>query len=570
MLFFSGETDLGSHFLMLKQFIQKLQLALLFIPMLCGCRQAAPKDQESGLEESRPETAETGKESAETGSPPAPSFIRSEQDTELYADFSYVLDTYTLHPDNSEPYDSLFPDEEQEDGSVYDHRPTFYLLRPTDSAQSADKALILFHGGTVANDSDYLETKEIPKVCQPDKLINMARYLLDNRLFPISMAVDRGWYVVIPRNDWCDGWLGLGPDDPAASWHYGFYHLQRTLDFLFHEQEEPNFPDTRYGWGTSSGGSAVAYAAAHYGGLDRIIVDSAPSNMVLYHQDDPTIMEFQFGGPPLDESEQPSAFYEAYLNASAHGLVRDGKLRTPMFVPWNSKDLLIDSGHPKSLLTALRDTYTDEGIAFGGKDLAHRSPGSTFHVQSTATTIPGAYTTSALFDFLEGANIQWLEVEDGCVAEGLPPCHAGEEINASSTSPAVHHTLSGGSGRTAAPGSSPGLLWSDKLPEDLPTETPIRALLAIKTAELEEVSGETIVGTLRLRTNFQNKEVDFVASDFYDKSEKSLHNILAQLKKTTLPFQLQEGEEGVLEWKNYGVGRVLLDCAIFTSIPTNE
>jgi len=555
---------------MLKPPPQHYRLALLFAFLWTGCKKSDPHTEESASPDTPIESIETGMDTQETDTPNIPSFIRTEQDTELYSNFAYVLDTYTLQPDSLEPYDSLFPDEELEDGSIYDHRPTFYLLRPADSELPVEKALILFHGGTVANDSEYLETGELPKVCLSEKIISLSRYLLDRQLFPVSMAVDRGWYVVIPRNDWCDGWLGLGPKDPSASWHYGFYHLQRTMDFLLQENEDLVFPSKRYGWGTSSGGSAVAYAAAHYGGFERLIVDSAPSDMVLYHEADPIIMEFQFGGPPLNDANEPSDFYAAYLEASAQALVEAGKLRTPMFVPWNSKDLSIDSGHPKGLLTALKNTYTDEGIAFGGKDLAHRSPGETFHVQSTSTTVPGAYTPHALFDFLEGADLQWQEVEDGCTAEGLPSCEVGEQIKANSTSPGVHHTLSGGSGRTAAPGSSPGLLWTDTLPENLPTNTPIRVLLAIKTAELEDVPKDTAIGALRLKTNVQEKEVEFQVGDFYDTSEKSIHNILAQLKKTTLPFQLQTGEEGTLEWQNYGVGRVLLDCAIFTSIPHNE
>jgi acetyl esterase/lipase len=492
--------------------------------------------------------------------PGPPDFVLSAEDRETYKAFETTLQTYTLNPKTADAYDSLFPDELQEDGELRDYRPTFYLLRPKDPEETPQAALFYLHGGTLADDSSFGTDGILPRHCDAESILGLTETKLQQRLMPLAMAAEKGWMVILPRNDWCDFWLGQGPQDPHAEWHYGGIHFERVLDFLADGKTGIALPERRFLWGTSAGGGAAAHLAARLGGFDALIVDSAPSNLFEYYKHDPATLDFQFGGPPSDEDGEPTEFWPDYADASAHSLVSSGQLQIPVFQIWNSEDTLVPPVHAESLIAALEQS----SIAFGSKDLRHPSPGEKFHVQSTRASLPAAYTPAVLFSFLEGATLSWQEAEGLCDVEAPSPCTLGTDVYNDEQSPLSVAALSGAAGRQALATEGAGTLWAAEVPDDLLVDRDLEALFVLRFDGIDTLPEETLVATIQMQSASQSLELPLQVRDLLTEGPQR-SDVIAHIRSTGLAFQLSAGEQAQLRLHVEGKAEVLLDAVVYLS-----
>ena len=329
---------------------QMCLLGLVLYGFSCGGKDPTPVDtakaDSSDSDSDSGETAvdsETGTETHDSSNA-AGEFLPIEVDQEQYADAGYEVVTYALNPDADNQYASL----------LEGYAPTFYIIRPIERVSDEIPTLFWYHGGAIGDDSN--TDDEMPQGCGADKVIYNAEKTLESEFLPVTLSTRFQWAMVVPRNDWCDYWLGQGPDDPIdPERHYGYYHVKRVLDFVMSGDAGYSPSDEVYGWGTSAGGGAAIHIAARMGEntFKGIIVDSAPSSMFVYHDSDPEVLEHLFGGAPYDDAGEPTDAYAGYAEASGETLVQDGGFRTPVYVTWNTKDRLLGAQHPNRLIAAV-------------------------------------------------------------------------------------------------------------------------------------------------------------------------------------------------------------------------
>lgn len=487
-------------------------------------------------------------------------------DRDSYKTWDYLSQTYSLHPQAPDPYDSLFPDTVDEDGLVVDVLPSFYLLRPKDPANKPQAVLFYIHGGTIADDSDFQESGLLPRGCQDESVLGLSKNKIDQRLMPLTMAAARGWLVVVPRNDWCDYWLGQGADDSHANWHFGGVHFERVLSFLENGHAGVVLPDRRFLWGSSAGGGAASHLATRHGGFEAIVADSSPTDLFTLYKEDPQALEFQFGGPPWNENGEMSEFWQDYADNSAHTLIASGALTTPIFLVSNAQDRRVPKEHAEGLTEALEDHYSPAEIRWGTKDLDHPSPGSHFHVQANRPSLPAAALPSVLLDFLEGASLTWQESEDIC-GDTLNLCTTGQDVSTKESDSDKFTELSEGAGRLATPEDGPGIIWTSPLPDTLRNQQDIVALAVLHVDTNDTLPDGTQIGTLVLDSNLQHLEIPLFSETFVFDGEASRADVLTQLQSSRLAFRLSENEEASLKIEVTGAANVLLDAIIFSSFP---
>ena len=480
--------------------------------------------------------------------------------------WDYRFQTYSLHPSALAPYDSLFADTVDEDGVAVDFLPSFYLLRPKAPTKEPQAVLFYIHGGTIADDSDFPETGQLPQGCQAEAVLGLSKDKIDQRLMPLTMAAAREWLVVVPRNDWCDYWLGQGSEDPHANWHFGGVHFERVLHFLENGHAGFELPARRFLWGSSAGGGAAAHLAVRHGGFEAIVADSSPSDLFTLYEEDPQTLEFQFGGPPGNENGEKSEFWQDYANNSTHTLIDSGVLTTPIFLLSNAQDRRVPTEHAEGLIKSLEDHFSPAEIRWGTKDLDHPSPGKHFHVQANRPSLPAAASPAVLLDFLEGASLTWQESEDTC-GDTLNTCTTGQDVSTNESDSNKFTELSEGAGRLATPEDGPGIIWAAPLPNTLTNQQDIVALAVLHVDTDDTLPDGTQVGTLVLDSNLQHLEVPLFSETFVFDSKASRADVLTQLKSSRLSFRLSENEEASLRLEVSGSANVLLDAVVFSSFP---
>lgn len=487
-------------------------------------------------------------------------------DQDSFKTWDYRFQTYSLHPKARDPYDSLFPDAVDADGLAIDFLPSFYLLRPKDPTKEPQAVLFYIHGGTIADDSDFPETGQLPRGCQAESVLGLSRDKIDQRIMPLTMAVAREWLVVVPRNDWCDYWLGQGSEDPQANWHFGGVHFERVLNFLENGHAGVELPDRRFLWGSSAGGGAASHLAVRHGGFEAIVADSSPTDLFTLYDEDPEALELQFGGPPWQENGEKSEFWQDYANNSTHTLIDSGTLTTPMFLLSNSRDRRVPKEHADGLIESFENHYSPAEIRWGTKDLDHPSPGKHFHVQANRPTLPAAASPSVLLDFLEGASLTWQESEDIC-GDTLNLCTTGQDVSTEESDSHQFTELSEGAGRLATPEDGPGIIWTSPLPDTLRNQQDIVALAALHVDTDETLPEGTQIGTLVLDSNLQYLEIPLFSETFVFDGEASRADVLTQIQSSKLAFRLSENEEASLRLEVTGLANVLLDAIVFSAFP---
>lgn len=543
-------------------------LPFLAFILACTTDDKAPSgaDSDSSRESGLPDTDHTGDphsgdttDTHDSAAPTDDTWIAASVDAERFADEGYEIVTWTLNQDHEGAYDSPFEDLD----------PTFYMVRPADRADGTGPILVWFHGGTLGvedgEDTDTGSGEDEIGGCSEDKVLQNAEKTLENEFLPVVAAMQRGWAILIPRNDWCDYWTGLGDEDPVAPGErYGYTNVQKMLDFVLDRQGGYPASGERYAWGTSAGGGAAIHVAARYGGFAGIVSDSAPSSMFLYWLGTPEAPERIFGGPPYDEGGEPTEFYDRYAASSAETLISDLGFEVPIATTWNRKDTLNGASQPTSLVSALEETYTAKGISWFEHDYDHLSPAPYYHTQSKWPQVPWGYTGQALMQFFDGQHILWVEAEDGCMGEMESVCTVGTLVE-EATDEDHAASFSNGALLEGRGSSGSGVLWADVLPSDVPLDTEIVATVVIEVQGITtDTDPDTAIGTLEYIEGESNFKRQFTAADFAPESGATTAELLAQYANTSLTFKASELGAGRIQWTTRATGRTNIDAVIYS------
>ena len=506
--------------------------------MLCwACRPATVNQDDQGPDDTS--------DPVDTAS--IPDFLPEAIDTETYRQTNYEIVTFVLNPEASDPYVSLNPESGGAGEAEADH-PGFTLVRPV-SPNGALSTLVWF--------------SENSTVCSsgPDEDPVWA----NDTFFPLALAMDRGWTLLVPRNDWCDFWTGLGPEDPIdPETRFGYYHFQRVVGFLAAGEAGYEATGPFYGWGRDSGGAAAIHVAHKSGLFDALVVDSAPSSMFLNHLSSPDSVESLLGGPPYDAEGEASAWFDEYSQVSAETLVADHGFQVPLYVAWNSQDQEVDPEHALFLLEALEESYPQE-VRWGSQDFHHLAPGDTAHLQSTRAEPPWGYTGLGLVDFLEGQELVWLEAEQGC--EEIPTvCTIGQVVSEESDPNGNVSDFSQGAIRQGLVSEGPGVLWSTNL-ENLPIDTEIRATAVVQVQGLDSLAPDALIARFGLTVDQETTEVSLRRADFAPEVGASSSQWIHQYRATSLSLTHALGDPPpTLHWTSEGLVRTNLD-AVILSLP---
>jgi hypothetical protein len=328
-----------------------------------------------------------------------PGWTRTRVDDTTFAHWDALREDWEITPDWPGWFPTLLGDDRR-----------FQIVRPRAAVDGAAVPVLLaLHGAAIDDDSDpsYYAGNPTETLCGAARAIAGSYADLGTLLAPL--ALERGWAVVAPEGLWCDGWMGLGADDPAdPAHHFGFVQLSEVKDFV--DAGAAGFEPSRwYAWGSSSGGNGALLAAARKGGFDAIVTDSAPCDWLVYWHTDREVAEHVLGGPAFEaDGVTPSVLYERYLADSCDTLVR--AIDTPVFHPWNWNDGLVAPGHS----TQLDESLLSRGARAFAYDFARFAPAGSYHTQTQSKTLPLAYVPAIAFEFLEGRTVRWIEAEDAC------------------------------------------------------------------------------------------------------------------------------------------------------------
>ena len=481
-------------------------------------------------------------------------FVVTAVDDTSWIDQGYLTLTYTMHPEADDHYDSLLEGEEA----------TFYLMVPEDLQPEEELTVLMwYHGGAIGDDTN---PEKMPDRCTKDKVMSNALKAVEDELLPTAVARQQRWAVAIPRNDWCDSWLGKGFDDPVdPERHFGGYHVGRVLDFLYRGDAGFMPSGELYGWGTSMGGTAAIVAAHRHGRFTGIIADSPPASMYLYYElntfgEDDIIMEHILGGPPYDEFGKPTQWWDNYYWNSGETIIASGELQVPMFIIWNSSDALCDPPHVELSIQSMNANYSPK-VRHGEHDMAHLSPGSTYHTQSTSPFPPQGYSGSLLIDFLQGSWIQWTEVEDGCFADTAAMCQVGTVTTQDDVSTISEY--SGGAVRLVTPEDGAGVAWCDHLPVGYEAGDQLTATMIVEAREVTAASADSpLLRMVYIEGETTVSEL-FLAREFLDEDSREIEDAIAQYKATTLDITVGDPAAGMLCASVYGDASLYLDSVVF-------
>ncbi len=482
-------------------------------------------------------------------------------DSTTWADVGYEMVVMEVTEDAEEPYDSLFEDQ----------RPTFYLWRPAEAPDGPIPLLVWFHGSAVGDDTAAEEGGELPDPCRESQITGgtIETNLVGPSMAP-KMAAYRGWAMVMPRNDWCDAWIGRGPEDPVdPERHYGYYHVARTLDWL--RAGNAGFEvddDAIYAWGTSSGGTGAVIAANRYDAIDAVVFDSSVSSWLTYYERAGTDLGTNtsevvhiFGGDPWDEDGEPTPdVYDRYVEASPAQMILDGGFRKPIFETWNNEDQNLGTAYASEMISAFNTSYGDTYRWFE-KDLDHLYPEPRGHVQTIYGQLPLGYLPWTAFEFLSGAEVIMAEAEDGCAAS---PCTVG--FIATSDDDSSYEGFSGARGRTGPEGEE-GTLYTGRLPNEIPAGAAVRVSLSIKSYGHNALPSDTLLGRLvYLEGGVEKASKSYLAGMFApDGSEGAPEDVqvLDQYAGTWLDFTPTDPSRGELRFEHSGASENRVDMAIF-------
>jgi len=289
----------------------------------------------------------------------------------------------------------------------------FRVVRP--ALPSGDYGLLLdLHGGCSDVDSEAEPEGESGR-CTADYAAGEVASSAENGGWT-QVAVDAGWVVVLPENASCDGWAGLGEDDPVDTLHAGYALAAAAADFVREGQSAVAIDDGRlFASGSSLGAMGAVWFALNYDGLDGLVFDSGPADAVRWYTDGDytgsalaTVRrryDHILGGSPYEDEEETveSAWFPRYEDSSLLRSVERGALSLPILHVHNSQDTISPPIQHEDVPAALEAA----GLRAFTFDADHASPG---HGQLQRMITP--YTPHLARRFLEGRSVEVLEGED--------------------------------------------------------------------------------------------------------------------------------------------------------------
>jgi hypothetical protein len=436
--------------------------------------------------------------------------------------------------------------------------PLFYLVRPALAAEEEPGVdlplLVWFHGGHIGDDSSGV----VPRNCGRTSIDANIEMVLGEASLVTEFLSQRRWALLLPRNDWCDGGFGRGLDDPVDTQnHWGYRHFERSLDWVLAGNAGVDATGPRTGWGTSAGGAWAVVGAHRYGGFSGLVLDSAACDPVLLHGQDARSMEHLFGGAPEDEGAVTEAT-PRYLEASCTSLVENGDLAVPIYVAWNNEDLIVPNNQPSSLIAALQAADVSSGLRYGAHNFTHGAPSPNNHVQTRLRNLPWAYTTEAMYSFLEGKRVLWHEVEGVCSSEDCP-------VGASMTVGPEWANYSGGGVVRAQPAEGAGRMAQIDLPPGVPLGQPAEAVLVVKVTGIDGLAVDTPVLTISYREGEDRTEKHLAAEVFAPATGATDEELVHQALGTRMVFM--PGLGGTISVRTHGVGDVVLDAVLLVASP---
>ncbi len=534
--------------------------------LACGCRQRPPSSP-GDSSDSVPtgdsnDSAHTGDTSdsvpiIDTGEEDVPlptGVVEVSIETENFAHLDYVAVEYAVTVEAEDYYPNPYDD----------RQPSFHLLRPANVLPDDRLPLLVFHhGGAIGDDSG----KEVPYACQAANVMTFASSQLQGAAAISNIAAWRGWAMLIPRNDWCDAWQGLGPDDPVdPENHYGYYHMARAIDFMRAGGAGFEvYDDQMYSWGTSGGATAAVTTAVRYGGFAGVVFDSGISSFITYYElvgvdkgSTHSEMEHIFGGPPYDEHGAPNGeIWQRYQDASPEYLIREGLVDGPLFIGWNSRDVNLNTQHGEELIAAAEKTL--DASRWYQHDFDHRFPDETYHVQTNTLTPPLGYFAYTIDEFLTGKRIQILEAEDGCATTGC----VGMVVTGTDAPLDEFHTYSKEYAREAAAGIS-GLLYSGPLPPIIENGQTVKATFGIHAPELLELGEKEVVGQIIYAENGVGiAEMDITVEMLVAPGSGDIMELVRQCESTWLGFPVSDAPAGELWFMSTGLTLIRLDTVFY-------
>ncbi len=384
-------------------------------------------------------------------------------DTTTFADAGYTWTTFEVGSDFERPFTSA-------DGLP----PRFNVVWPTTpDAGTAYPVVLVLHGASTDVDTKVPEG-DYGRCTQEHGISEGTDMVRRSALIPHALA--EGFVVVVPENSFCDGWAGLGPDDPVDTTHAGYFlekvalgHLRWGTDVLTVDS------DRIFGLGTSLGATGVPWFASHYDAVAGIVYDSGAPDFVRYTVDkDYSGVDLEtryargthiMGGEPYEsDGVTESEWYSRYLHHSLDRGTAAGVLSTPAFVIFNTQDEVAPGDMYEGVDAVLDAALTPAGKRWTIHDVDHPTPMHT-QIHSPSAT----YATWGAMQFLLGRHVAYVEAE-GRTGSGW----VGADV-ADTTATA---TASQGVVRESGRGEA-GTLVELPLPADASGHTSVTVFLAI-------------------------------------------------------------------------------------------
>jgi hypothetical protein len=471
-------------------------------------------------------------------------------DVTTFSSVGYAVAEYRVTAAAPDAYTSPFPDAE----------PVFYVLMPADARPDEELPMVLFHhGGAIGDDRTAM-----PRQCQEVHLDNWLTTQTDGSRSLAWMAAERRWAMVLPRNDWCDGWQGLGPDDPVDPvHHFGGYHESRVLDFM--RAGGAGFGVDRakqYLWGTSAGGGTAVSSAYRDGGFAAVIMDSGFSSFFSYYElpgsdglPETGDLEDVLGGPPYDVDGNPNGvIYDRYQSGSPDWEITDGGFTPRLFVAWNQQDLNMQPRYGQEMEVAVAAGLPARGA--GTHDFNRPFPTTDHHVQTVYLALPNGYYTWALYEFLEGADMQVEEAESGCAAAAcVGVVHTAAEDQ-------DYSRYSGGAERESALGEV-GVLYRADVPDTVIAGVPTRVAVVLELETAGLPSTEYIGRIVVAESGVDVGTLSLTAGDLAPPGSTAAGLLVRQFESTFLSYTPSAAADAEVRFETSGAAVLRIDSAIW-------
>lgn len=497
------------------------------------------------------DTSDSGDSDTHGGPNPAIQGIKLRTvDRDTYASMGYRVDEYRVTAEAPDAYSSLFTGED----------PVFYVLRPSDASLDEQLPLVLFHhGGAIGDDRT-----ATPRQCEQEHIDNWITSQLGGSRSVAWMAAERRWALLVPRNDWCDGWQGLGTEDPVdPSRHFGHAHEMRALRFV--QAGGAGFrvdPGRQYLWGTSAGaGTAVStgYREQEFAG---IVMDSGFSNFFSYYElpgsdglPETGDLEDIFGGPPYDAEGNPNGdVYTRYQRASPDWEITEGGYAPRLFVAWNQQDLNMDPRYGTEMQVAVAAGLPTNRS--GVHDFNRPFPTTDHHVQTVYLSLPNGYYTWALYEFLDGADLSIVEAESGCPDGAcIGTVHTADEGT-------DYSRYSGGALREGAQGEA-GVLFQSDAPGAVSSVVRVRVGVALEPMSSGLTAADVVGRLVVAEDGVDVAELTLTGADLAPPGTTAADEFIAQFQHTFLSYTPGGGARTTLRFETTGAAALRIDSAIW-------